>query len=125
MVLCEFKRVEGGKIELTMKGHSSYKEQGQLIVCAGISTLLYTLLGYLTNTFSCKTRVFRLCPGDVDIESTELSEEAFRMACIGFLQLGETYPGEIKVKNHVWESRLCKIPPIDIKEFGFEEMSYE
>ena len=42
MVLCEFKRVEGGRIGLTMKGHSSYKEKGQLIVCAGISTLLYT-----------------------------------------------------------------------------------
>ena len=125
MVQCEFRRIDGGKIGLTMQGHSSYKEKGQLVVCAGISTLLYTLVAYLTNTFESKTSIFKLCPGDVDIESTSLGEEAFHMACIGFIQLGESYPGEISVTNGVWESRLCRIPAFDIKGFKFEEGANE
>ena len=125
MVQCEFSRVDNGKIRLTMQGHSSYKEKGQLIVCAGISTLLYTLVAYLTNTFESKTRIFKLCPGDVDIESTTLGEEAFRMACMGFLQLGESYPGEISVRNGVWDSRLCKLPMLDIFSLNSKEDGYE
>ena len=125
MVQCEFSRVDNGKIRLTMQGHSSYKEKGQLIVCAGISTLLYTLVAYLTNTFESKTRIFKLCPGDVDIESTTLGEEAFRMACMGFLQLCESYPGEISVRNSVWDSRLCKLPKLDIFSLNSKEDDYE
>lgn len=125
MIRAEFSRSDNGKISLTMKGHSTYKEKGQLLVCAGISTLLYTLIGYLRNSFGCRLRIFRLAPGDVEIECTDLGEEAFRMACIGFLQLGESYPGEISVINNVWDSRLCLTPIFGVGDFDFEEKAYE
>ncbi len=125
MVLAEFKRLDDGKISLVMKGHSTYKERGQLIVCSGISAVFYTLIGYLKNTFGAKVNIYKLRPGDVDIECTHLGEEAFRMACIGFLQIGELYPTEIKVSNKVWDSKLCIPLGLDITKFDFEETADE
>ncbi len=125
MVSAEFKRLEGGNIRLVMKGHSSHKENGQLIVCAGISAVFYTLLGYLKNTFGARLKIYRLRSGDVDIECANLGDEAFRMACIGFLQLGEMYPTEITVVNKVWDSALCAPPEFDIANLNFEEIADE
>ena len=122
MVLAEFKRVNDGNIGLVMKGHSSHKECGQLIVCAAISGVFYTLLGYLKNTFGANIKVHRLKSGDVDIECVGPGSEAFRMACIGFLQIGEMYPGEIEVINKVWDSKLCIVPLMDILNFNLEEI---
>lgn len=125
MVRAEFKRREDGAICLEMKGHSTYKEQGQLIVCAGISAVFYTLLGYLQNTFGARLRVYKLKPGDTHIECSKPGEEAFRMACIGLIQLGELYPTEISVENKVWDSRLCRSCGFDISIIDFEENIYE
>ena len=106
MVRAEFRRLESGDISLEMKGHSTYKEKEQLVVCASISTVFYTLLGYLENTFGDKLRILKIKPGDTHIECVESGEEAFRMACIGLLQLGELYPSEISVIDNAWDSRL-------------------
>lgn len=125
MVLAEFKRLDNGNIGLVMKGHSSMKMRGQFIVCAGISAVFYTLVGYLANTFGTKFKIFKIKSGDVDIECDGLGSEAFRMACIGLLQLSELYPGEIKVINKVWDSKLCALSDLNIFNFNVEELAYE
>ena len=125
MVRAEFKRLGDGRINLVMKGHSTLKAQGQLIVCASISAVFYTLIGYLKNTFGAKFKISRLGPGDVDIECDDLGVEAFRMACIGLLQISELYPTEIEVANGVWESGMCATCGFDFTKFNFEEIAYE
>lgn len=125
MVNAEFMRLEDGNIRLVMKGHSTLKSCGQSIVCASISTVFYTLIGYLKNTFGAKFKILRLNPGDIDILCDNLGGEAFRMACIGLLQISELFPTEISVINRVWESRLCAVPDFDITGFNFEEEVYE
>ena len=125
MVLAEFKRLDNGNISLVMKGHSTLKARGQLIVCASISAVFYTLIGYLANTFGAKFKIVKLKSGDVDIECDNLGVEAFRMACIGLLQISELFPTEIAVINNVWESRLCALRDLDIIGFNMEELAYE
>lgn len=125
MVIAEFKRLEDGNISLVMKGHSTLKARGQLIVCASISAVFYTLIGYLKNTFGAKFKVLRLKPGDINIECDNLGIEAFRMACIGLIQISELFPTEIAVENKVWDSKLCIAHCLDITEFDFEEIVYE
>lgn len=40
---------EGTDHIVEIKGHTGYAEQGKDIVCAGVSTLAYTLINQLTN----------------------------------------------------------------------------
>ena len=121
MVTAEFSRLENGSIALKMNGHSTRRIFGEYVVCASISAVFYTLLGYLSNTFGAMLNVKKVKPGDVDIECVNLSEEAFRMACIGFLQICELYPDEISVVNKVWDSKFCPPPWMDIVKIDLKE----
>lgn len=125
MVLAEFERLDGGSIRLVMKGHSSLKANGQFIVCASISSVFYTLIGYLKNTFDSRCKIRKIKPGDVDIVCDGQGSEAFRMACIGFIQISEQFPTEISVINRVWDSKLCRMPSLDNIRLNYEETADE
>ena len=98
MVLVEFEKVDICGRALTVSGHAGYAEKGKDIVCAGVSAITQTLLGYLE---SC----------DIEMESSErngytrvVAKEfrqsvitAFEMAFIGMKLLEKKYPEHVRV----------------------------
>ena len=86
---------------ITIKGHANYAPIDQDIVCAGVSTLAYTLRARLTEMDAwelnikdkggCMTISCVSTPHDHDIE------EAIRFAMTGFSLLQEHYPKYVKV----------------------------
>lgn len=99
---------EGEYVSLKIQGHSGYKQGGELILCAAVSGIFYTLLGYLQNRYKDDLKVVKLKSGDVYIKCFHADREIFRMVCIGLIELSENYPYEIKVKNSIWDSCVCK-----------------
>lgn len=87
---------------LEMTGHAEYNP-GNDVVCAGASSIVYTLAGYL----SCaghEPELMQLEPGSarisIDISKSEhrvAIKTAFDMAAIGLLQLEKTYPSHVQV----------------------------
>lgn len=87
---------------LRVEGHANWAEAGNDIVCAAISTVSYTLLGFLHNAeedideLSAETDegcVVALCKGNERIDT------AFEMAFIGYLQIEKQYPRHVRVVN--------------------------
>ena len=108
MINASFIKENNGALRLKISGHATYKENGQLIVCAAVSAIFYSLLGYLKNAYPGSLLIHSLEPGNADIECAGCDAEIFRMACIGMLQISESYPGQICVKSGIWKSKLCK-----------------
>ena len=97
MIAIEYTGVPGYH-HLEIKGHAGYSEQGGDIVCAGVSAITYTLLGFLNNreddiwhlrahTESGNAAV--TCTGDHHIDT------AFEMAVIGYAQIANQYPDNV------------------------------
>ncbi len=80
---------------LTAKGHAEYSTGGEDIVCAGISTILYALAGYIAN--SRMESSIRMEPGDVEITCSGNAQQVFLMAYIGLAQLAEKFPKNISI----------------------------
>ena len=108
MISASFIKEESGAVRVKISGHATYKENGQLTVCAAVSAIFYSLLGYLKNRHADTLTVRSLESGNADIECMGCDSEIFRMACIGILQISEAYPGQISVKTNIWKSKLCK-----------------
>lgn len=111
MISVDFKKEGEGVISLEICGHSTYKEGGQMIVCAAVSAIFYTLFGYLYNRYPNDIDVRRLERGHASISCRTSDTEAFRMACIGILQISESYPDQVSVKNGIWDSHILKKLP--------------
>lgn len=80
---------------LRMDGHA-----GDNIVCAALSTIYYTLAVMLTNCHGAEIRHDEwegnselVCNGD----SPEI-QAAIKMAHLGFMQVEQTYPTNVKIK---------------------------
>lgn len=71
-------------------------------VCAAISCLAYTLAGWLANNPGIKVWEKELNPGFVSLRfgRTTESEIAFDMMCIGLLQLENSFPEYVTVKEY-------------------------
>ena len=87
---------------LSVTGHANWAAAGNDIVCAALSAISYTLLGFLLNAeedteeLSQETdsgRVVILCKGNQRIDT------AFEMALIGYLQIEKQYPHHVRVVN--------------------------
>ena len=85
---------------LSVIGHANWAGAGNDIVCAALSAVSYTLLGFLLNAeadteeLSQETesgRVVILCKGNQRIDT------AFEMALIGYLQIEKQYPHHVCV----------------------------
>lgn len=83
---------------LTAKGHAGYSDSGNDIVCAGISTMLYALAGYVSNS-GLESHI-RMAPGDVEIACTGDTQQVFLMTYIGLAQLAEKFPKNISISAH-------------------------
>ena len=86
--------------ELTVTGHAGYSNHGNDIVCAGVSAITYTLLGFLdqhwddVENISAKTEsgyAHIACKGGEKVST------AFDMAMIGLQQIAMKYPKHVTV----------------------------
>ena len=103
---------DGNQYTVSCKDHADSEAS-----CASVSTLLYTLAGYLHNIADlCEIEDERLEPGDARIcfrssdvhitlagdktacyDADTIVQAAFDMICVGFLQLEASYPGAASV----------------------------
>ena len=89
---------------LTLDGHANYGEAGADIVCAGISAISYTLMGYLENLKAEKVwAMYRTDEGSVAIECMRhpKADTAFDMAMIGYAQIANKYPDNLSINISV------------------------
>ena len=86
---------------ITMDGHAGYAPHGQDIVCAGISTLVQTLIQSFEDL--CTDEIsYHLQPGRVEIKHGDLSAKAQVLVnsfFIGCYMIAEKYPDHVTVIN--------------------------
>lgn len=90
---------DGDRFTVSAKEHANATE-----ICAAVSTLLYTLAGYLNNTHCPHDE--RLEPGDARIcfiGEGEAIEAVWDMISIGFLQIQKSYPESVNIVRQVIE----------------------
>lgn len=84
---------------ITIEGHAGYAPRGQDIVCAGVSTLVQTLIQSFEDL--CTDEItYHLKPGWVEIKHGNLSakgEVLVNSFFIGIYMIAEKYPDHVKV----------------------------
>ncbi len=85
---------------LTVTGHANFAEYGKDIVCAGISSLVQALIGWIEENFqkdACvivdpeNGKVVVACEGGDDVAAV------FYMASIGLAQIADSYPDHMQI----------------------------
>jgi uncharacterized protein YsxB (DUF464 family) len=93
-------RVEENTHTLTVYGHANYAEYGKDIVCAGVSSIVQALIGwieenhYKANCISVDTsgsEVIISCEGGEDIAAV------FGMTVVGLEQIADSYPDHVQI----------------------------
>lgn len=83
--------------DLVIKGHAEYNN-GNDIVCAGVSAITYTLAGYLLNKRDAGASVeLESGQGSLQCLRTPHTDIAIEMAMIGFCQIANTYPNNVSI----------------------------
>lgn len=81
---------------LTMSGHAEYAEAGKDIVCAGASTLLFTLINHLEligEAYNCD-----YSKGYAEVAAWgRQGRDAFDVIMTGFRMLSTKYPDRVQV----------------------------
>lgn len=86
---------DGKSIELEVRGHAGYAPKGEDIVCAGISTLVQTMLACLDDY--C---VRRIKEGYVYISASgEGAINAYKYTVTGLKMIADTYPGYVNLRE--------------------------
>lgn len=83
--------------EIKAEGHAT----GSAEVCAGISAVLFELVGALNNFSSINPLRVQMDPGDAMLafEGGTVAKLAYEMTVIGLLQIEKSYPGYMKVSS--------------------------
>ena len=89
---------EGERHRLSVTGHAGYATHGNDIVCAGVSSISYTLLVYLHH-IGARLNEARADSGDllIDAKGGKMTDGAFDMALVGYLQIAKKYPQHVDV----------------------------
>ena len=82
--------------KLTVRGHAGYGLHGTDVVCAGVSTLVFTLLHELIRLDIAHYRKMR--PGFVEIEA-EGGFEQFQTVATGMMILAENFPENVEFEG--------------------------
>lgn len=87
--------------ELSIQGHAGYSDNGNDIVCAGVSAIAFTLMGFLQNNKDDIGNISaQFLSGDLKVKCKSGGERiktAFDMALIGLQQIAHKYPKHVKV----------------------------
>lgn len=84
---------------ITMSGHAGYAPHGQDIVCAGVSTLIQTLVQSIEELTQDEIQ-YSMQPGTVDIKFGNLSEQAQLLVdsfFVGVQLIAGEYPDNVKI----------------------------
>lgn len=87
---------------ISLKGHANYAERGKDIVCAGISTLVQSLIQSIEE-LTTDTIQYSMSPGTVDIKHGNLSEQAQLLMdsfFVGVNLIADEYPENVRVTKH-------------------------
>lgn len=94
-------RVEETTHTLTVLGHANYDEYGKDIVCAGISSIVQALIGWLEENYY-KANCISVNPKEgeviVSCEGGEDVAAVFQMASIGLEQIADCYPAHMQIQ---------------------------
>ena len=94
--MIEVKRHSGG---ITLEGHANYASIGQDIVCAGVSTLVQTLIQSIEELTADEIE-YDMSPGTVDIKYGNLSEQAQLLVSsffVGLRLIADEYPKNVAI----------------------------
>ena len=94
--MIEVKLHSGG---ITLNGHANYAPIGQDIICAGVSTLVQTLIQSIEELTTDKIE-YVMSPGTVDIKFGNLSEQAQLLVnsfFIGLRLIADEYPKNVAI----------------------------
>ena len=94
--MIEVQRHSGG---ITLKGHANYAPIGQDIVCAGVSTLVQTLIQSIEELTTDEIE-YVMSPGTVDIKFGNLSEQSKLLIdsfFIGLRLIADEYPENLAI----------------------------
>lgn len=85
---------------LSIGGHANYGEYGKDIVCAGVSSLVQALIGWIEeNYYTAENINVEKKAGEVLIscEGNEDVSAVFRMTAIGLEQIADAYPNHVQI----------------------------
>ena len=102
MIVAEFTRPDSDKLRVRVRGHSTYAPRGEDVVCAAVSGIMYSLVGFLKGFRRDEILGVEIKSGHVDIVCSSTCEELIKMICVGLAQIALTYPEQVSVKNQVW-----------------------
>lgn len=94
---------------LTIEGHANSGEMGHDLVCAGVSTLAYTLaanVGNMEGNGHVRDVTVKLEPGSAEINcrprsgARAVAARVFEAVCVGFEILAREYPQYITYEIH-------------------------
>ena len=100
MIIARYER-DGESHNLSVNGHAGYSLKGKDIVCAGVSAIVYALMGWLENNIEHTKfvsidedngEVVIACDGDDNVAT------AFYMAAIGIESIMNTYPAHVDIE---------------------------
>lgn len=94
MIRCSYK-TDGKTHSLMVLGHAGYNDEGRDIVCAGVSAVTYSLVGWLVNHEKDTSYLYKFVEsGSTSIicEGNEAIKTAFEVAVIGLAQIAKQYP---------------------------------
>lgn len=99
MIRARYER-DGEAHTLSVNGHARYAKKGEDIVCAGVSAIIYALIGWLENN-SEDTNFVSIdeingeaiisCEGDDKVSAV------FYMAAVGIESIMNTYPDHVSI----------------------------
>lgn len=87
------------KDRLTVSGHAMYAPHGQDIVCAGVSSLVRTLIHSIEDLTGDEIE-YEVSPGWVDIQYGNLSEKARTLVdsfFVGICLMTDEFPGHVRI----------------------------
>jgi uncharacterized protein YsxB (DUF464 family) len=90
---------------ISILGHAEYDDYGKDIVCAGVSTLLQTLIQSV-ETLTDDEIKYTMSPGKADIEFRNLSGQSKTLLnsfFIGVEMIAYEYPENVKI-DQAWKS---------------------
>lgn len=91
--------VEVRKDRITVCGHAQYEESGKDIVCAGVSTLVQSMISGIEN-FTTDKIEYEISPGWADIHFRDLSEESKLLVdsfFLGVCMIANEYPENVRI----------------------------
>ena len=99
MIRATYRREDNAHL-LMLDGHANYARRGEDIVCAGASSIVYALLGWLENhseDLDCVDADVHEGNVKIACEGGEKTAAVFEMAAIGLLQLADSYPDHVAI----------------------------